>query len=101
MVDLYQQFLDKLVIAQRKNSTDLPYCIYEPTFNTVRNTKEFVFIREMESWSDIDKMEKEDPLAKIIMSHLGEKEGIQWLNIAQKAVKSISTSVLSKMNQFS
>lgn len=101
MVDLYQQFLNKLVIAQKKNGTEQHWTVYEPTFSTIRNTKEFVFIREMDSWADIDIMEKEDPLAKLMMDHFGEKEGIQWLNVAQKAVKSITTSVLSKMDQFS
>ena len=101
MVELYQQFLDKLVVAQKKNGNEQSWTVYEPTFTTIRNTREFVFIREMDSWAEIDEMEKEDPLAKIIMEYYGDKEGVQWLNIAQKAVKSVSTSVLSKMEQFS
>ena len=100
MAELYHQFLLKLVDAHKKIGLEKPWSVYENVFGKVKGHREFIFIRELSNWSELDNISKEDPISKIMADAFGENEAMQWMSIVQKAVATIETNVLSKFDQF-
>lgn len=98
LVDYYQEFVMKLVEAHKKQGLTKSWTVYENTFKPIRDTREYIFIRELESWSDIDTLSAEQSLAKILIDAFGEKEGMQILQMGKKTIKKISTEVISRID---
>lgn len=101
LMDYYQEFIIKLVAAHKKLGIQKSWTVYENTFKPILDTREFIFVRELESWSDIDKLSNEEPMPKILIDAYGEKEGIQLLQIGKKSIKKITTEVISKIDNWS
>lgn len=100
-VHFYQQFVEKLVEAHKKMGNGDLWSVFENNFKKVGSVREFIFMREMDSWSNMDDLSKEAPLAKLLVSAYGEKEGLQYLELGRRAIRSYSTEVLSKLDNLS
>lgn len=97
MAEVYQQFLRKLITAHKTQKIAKKWTVYENSFVTIRNSREFIFIRGLESWSDFDIISKENPITKIMADVYGENDALHWMKIVQSAVKKITTFVYSKI----
>ena len=100
MAELYQQFLLRLGKAYEDIGIDKPWTVYENTFSKVSRHREFIFVRNLSKWSDIDEITEEQALSQILAQAYGENEAMKWMNVVQKAVKSIETQVLSRLQQY-
>ena len=100
MVELYQQFLLKLTKAYSDLAIDRPWKVYENVFGEVSDFRDFIFIRGLDFWSELDQIATEDGISKIMAKVFGENETIRWMQVVQKAVKSIDTRVISTMDQY-
>ncbi len=101
MAEVYQQFLRKLISAYKSMNFSKKWVVYENSFCIVEDSREFIFIRELDAWSDLDGISKEDPLTKIMADVYGESDALQWMEIVRRAVKKISTCVYSKIPELS
>ncbi|MCH8908550.1 MAG: hypothetical protein IH840_15800 [Candidatus Heimdallarchaeota archaeon] len=96
MAEVYQQFLRKMISAHKASGIKNKWTVYENTMGIVRTTREFIFIRALDNWAQLDEIAKEDPLTKIMLDIYGETDSLQWMKVAQKSVKKITTSVISR-----
>ena len=101
MVELYQQFIMKLISAQKAMKLEKSWIVYENPFLESEKTRQFIFVRPLENWSEMDQISKEDSLSSILKEIYGETEAMQLLTIAQRSVKQTTTSVLSKLEHLS
>ena len=100
MVEMYQQFLLKLVKAYENLGIDRPWTVFEKVFGTVKDVRGFIFIRPLDTWAELDNISAEQGLSEIMAKNYSEQEAMQWMNIVQKSVKSIETQVISQLPQF-
>lgn len=101
MVELYQQFIVKLISAQKAMKLEKSWIVYENPFPTNEKIQQFTFIRPLNNWSEMDEISNEDSLSTILKEIYGEQEAIQWLTVAQRAIKQTVTSVLTKVPHLS
>ena len=101
MVEIYQQFIRKLISASKALKIQKSWTVYEEPFSKVKETQTFVFIRSLESWQELDLLADEEPLSQIFRDIYGEKDAFEWLTIAQKAVKSTKTQIMSTIPSLS
>jgi len=100
MAELYQQFLLRLGKAYEDTGLDKPWSVYENTFGNVSKFREFIFMRHLNGWSDLDEISEEQTLSQILAKAYGENEAMKWMNVVQKSVRSIETQVLSHLPQY-
>lgn len=100
-LESYQQFLRKLIAAHKNQNINKNWVVYEKPFGTVSNHREFIFIRSLNSWSDLDIISKEESMSQILSNAFGETEALQWLKIAQTSIMKITTEIYSKMKEIS
>lgn len=101
LVELYQQFIMKLISAQKAMKLEKSWIVYENPFAVTEKTREFIFIRPLDNWSEMDAISKEESLSSILKEIYGEQEAMQLLTVAQRAIKQTTTSVLSKVPHLS
>ncbi len=101
MAELYQQFIVKLISAQKAMKIEKSWIVYENPFSTNEKTQHFTFVRPMEKWSEMDEISNEDSLSTILKEIYGEQEAMQWLTVAQRAIKQTVTTVLTKVPHLS
>jgi hypothetical protein len=101
MAEVYQQFLRKLISAHKSLGLDKNWTVYENSFSTIRDTREFIFTRALDNWAEIDAISVEDPLTKIMADVYGESDALQWMKVVQRAIKKITTKVYSKIPELS
>ncbi|MHA2032835.1 MAG: hypothetical protein ACW99Q_25995 [Candidatus Kariarchaeaceae archaeon] len=101
MVELYQQFIIKLISAQKAMKLEKSWVVYENPFSENEKTRQFIFVRPLNNWSEMDEISKEDSLSSILKEIYGENEAIQLLTVAQRSIKQTTTSVLSKIPNLS
>ena len=82
MVELYQQFIMKLISAQKAMNLDRSWIVYENPFAVSEKTRQFIFIRPLANWSSIDEISKEESLSSILNETYGEAEAIQQIGRA-------------------
>ncbi|MHA2252006.1 MAG: hypothetical protein ACXAD7_16705 [Candidatus Kariarchaeaceae archaeon] len=101
LAEVYQQFLRKLISAHKTLRIKKNWIVYENSFSSIRKTREFIFIRGLKAWAEIDEISKEDPLTKIMVDVYGENDALKWMKVVQQAVKKITTLVYSKIPELS
>ena len=101
MVELYQQFIVKLISAQKAMKLEKSWVVYENPFSADEKSQNFIFVRPLEKWSEMDEISSEESLSTIMKEIYGEQEAMQWLTVAQRAIKQTTTTVLTKVPHLS
>lgn len=101
LVDAFTDFIMKLKEAHRNKEIENKWTVYENSFGSIEATREFIFMREMDSWIKMDDFANEDSLGKLLIDTFGQQQGLQILQVGKRAIKKITTEVISRVDYMS